>query len=103
VGGKLRRTEKLCGGNMTSCPVGSVSSSLDSLEKLFFLLQKSFECPLSLLLSLGMFVVCWRRWWWWWWMAKKCNFPFIIILVGWRQRSGVENKQTAALICSQAF
>jgi len=25
------------GGNMTSCPAGSVSSSLDSLEKLFSL------------------------------------------------------------------
>jgi len=45
------------GGNMTSCPAGSVSSSLDSLEKLFSLQlsgKKSFgfSALLSALLSL---------------------------------------------------
>ena len=44
------------GGNMTSCPAGSVSSSLDSLEKLFSLQlsgKKSFgfSALLSALLS----------------------------------------------------
>ena len=37
MSGKKGGMEAKRGGNMTSCPAGSVSSSLDSLEKLFSL------------------------------------------------------------------
>ena len=53
------------GGNMTSCPAGSVSSSLDSLEKLFslqlsgkkkFWIFCSFECIIITIMCFVFFL-----------------------------------------------
>ena len=65
MSGKRGGGEAERGGNMTSCPAGSVSSSLDSLEKLFSLQLSrkksfgffcSFECIIITIMCFVFFL-----------------------------------------------